>query len=77
MLEGRETAEKEMCTRAKKLGANAIAEVGNNVRWEYDHLQRAIGPDQCTLVWEKGGHFATPHFRLARAFAWCINSLTK
>ena len=55
----------------------AIAQVGNNIRCEYDHLQRTIGPDHCTLVWEKGGHFVTPHLRLARAFAWCINSLTK
>ena len=54
---------------------NAIAQVGNNVRWEYDHLQRTIGPDHCTLVWEKGGHFVTPHLRLARAFSWCVNSL--
>ena len=54
----------------------AIAQVGNNVRWEYDHLQRTIGPDHCTLVWEKGGHFVTPHLRLARAFAWCINKQT-
>ena len=54
----------------------AIAQVGTNVRWEYDHLQRTIGPDHCTLVWEKGGHFVTPHLRLARAFAWCVNSLT-
>ena len=54
----------------------AIAQVGNNIRWEYDHLQHAIGSDHCTLVWEKGGHFVTPHLRLARAFAWCINKLT-
>ncbi len=54
----------------------AIAQVGNNIRWEYDHLQRAIGSDHCTHVWEKGGHFVTPHLRLARGFAWCINSLT-
>ena len=54
----------------------AIAQVGTNVRWEYDHLQRTIGSDHCTLVWEKGGHFVTPHLHLARAFAWCINKLT-
>ena len=53
----------------------AIAHVGNNIRWEYDHLQRTIGSDHCTLVWEKGGHFVTPHLRLARAFSWCVNSL--
>ncbi len=55
----------------------AIAQVGANIRWEYDHLQRTIGADNCTLVWEKGGHFVTPHLRLARAFAWCIHSLTE
>ena len=55
----------------------AIAQVGNNIRWEYDHLQRIIGADNCTLVWEKGGHFVTPHLRLAHAFAWCIHSLKK
>ena len=55
----------------------AIAQVGANVRWEYDHLQRTIGSDHCTLVWEKGGHFVTPHLRLARAFAWCIKALIK
>ena len=55
----------------------AIAQVSTNVRREYDHLQRTIGPDHCALVWEKGGHFVTPHLRLAHAFAWCVNSLTK
>ena len=44
-------------------------QVGTNVRLENDHLQRTIGSDHCTLVWEKGGHFVTPHLRLARAFA--------
>ncbi|MBR1877652.1 MAG: esterase [Paludibacteraceae bacterium] len=54
----------------------ALAQVGDTIRWEYEHLQRTIGPDHCTLVWEKGGHFANPHIRLARAFVWCIQSLT-
>ena len=42
-----------------------------------EHPQRTIGPDHCTLVWEKGGHFVTPHLRPERAFAWCVNSLMK
>ena len=51
------------------------ATVGDRVREQHDRHQFAA--DHCTLVWEKGGHFVTPHLRLARAFAWCINSLTK
>ena len=54
----------------------AIAQVGNNVRWEYDHLQRTIGSDNCTLEWNAGSHFQDNDKRLAKAFAWCINKLT-
>lgn len=50
------------------------ATVGDRVREQHDRHQFAA--DHCTLVWEKGGHFVTPHLRIARAFAWCINSLT-
>ena len=59
--------EREEITKNK-----AIAQVGNNIRWEYDHLQRTIGADNCTLEWNPGGHFADNAKRLARAFAWCI-----
>lgn len=51
-----------------------LSVVGNRVRSEYDLLRRHLGEDHCTLVWEQGGHFVTPHLRLARAFTWCINS---
>ena len=61
--------------REEKTKNIAMAQVGNNIRWEYEHLQRTIGADHCTLVWEQGGHFITPHLRLARAFAWCVNKL--
>jgi len=61
--------------REERTKNRAMAQVGDNIRWEYEHLQRTIGADHCTLVWEQGGHFTTPHIRLARAFAWCINKL--
>jgi hypothetical protein len=35
-------------------------------------LQSQLGPENCTLVWEDGGHFADNDGRLARAFGWCI-----
>lgn len=59
--------------REERTKNRAMAQVGDNIRWEYEHLQRTIGADHCTLVWEQGGHFTTTHLRLARAFAWCVN----
>lgn len=63
--------------REEKTKNRAMAQVGDNVRWEYEHLQQTIGADHCTLVWEQGGHFSTPHLRLARAFVWCIKRCIK
>ena len=50
----------------------AIARVGDNLRTQYTLLQEQLGPNQCTLVWEQGGHFNDNEGRLARAFALCI-----
>lgn len=63
--------------REERARNKIMAKVGDNIRWEYEHLQRTLGADHCTLVWEQGGHFSTPHLRLARAFAWCINRIQK
>ena len=61
--------------REERTKNRAMAQVGDNIRWEYEHLQHTVGAEHCTLVWEQGGHFTTPHLRLARAFAWCVNKL--
>ena len=50
----------------------AIARVGDPLRAQYSLLQEQIGANNCTLVWEQGGHFNDNEGRLARAFAWCI-----
>ena len=63
--------------REERARNKVMAQVGDNIRWEYEHLQHTLGADHCTLVWEQGGHFVTPHLRLARAFAWCINRIQK
>lgn len=62
--------DKEEKTRNRRL-----AVVGDCVRTEYDLLRQQLGADQCTLVMEHGGHFVTPHLRLARGFAWCLSKL--
>ena len=61
--------------REEKVKNQAIARVGDTLRSYYDLLQKQIGPDRCTLVWESGGHFNDNAGRLARAFAWCLPHL--
>lgn len=53
----------------------AIAQVGDNLRAQYELLQKQLGQEHCSLVREKGGHFADNEGRLARAFAWCLERL--
>ena len=53
----------------------AIAQVGNNIRWEHEHLKQIIGPGHATLEWNPGNHFADGARRTAKGFAWCINKI--
>ena len=43
----------------------AIAQVGNNIRWEYEHLKQ----------WNPGNHFVDGARRTAKGFSWCINKI--
>ena len=51
----------------------AIAQVGNNIRWEHEHLKQALGEDNTTLEWNAGNHFVDGARRTAKGFAWCID----
>jgi len=53
----------------------AIAQVGNNVRWEHEHLKQTLGSDNTTLEWNAGNHFTDGARRTAKGFAWCINKI--
>ena len=53
----------------------SIARVGDSVRGEYELLQAQLGRENCTLVWNPGGHFQDGEKRLASAFSWCIEAL--
>lgn len=53
----------------------AIARVGDSVRGEYELLKAQLGRENCTLVWNPGGHFQDGDKRLAAAFSWCIKEL--
>ena len=59
--------------REEHVKNQAIARVGDCLRVQYALLQRQMGPERCTLVWEEGNHFTDNEGRLARAFAWCLN----
>ena len=53
----------------------AIAQVGDNVRWEHEHLKQVLGSDNTTLEWNTGNHFADAARRTAKGFAWCVNKI--
>ena len=52
-----------------------IAQVGNNVRWEFEHLKQILGSDNTTLEWNPGNHFTDGARRTAKGFTWCINRI--
>lgn len=51
----------------------AIAQVGDNIRWEYEHLKQILGTDNTMLEWNPGNHFEDAARRMAKGFAWCIS----
>ena len=53
-----------------------FAQIGNNVRWEYEHLKQTLGSDNTTLVWNPGNHFVEAARRTAKGFAWCIDKIS-
>ena len=53
----------------------AIAQVGDNVRWEHEHLKQVLGTDNTTLEWNTGNHFTDAARRTAKGFAWCVNKI--
>lgn len=55
----------------------AIAEVGNNVRWEHEHLTQVLGRENTTLEWNPGNHFTDCARRTAKGFAWCIDKIVR
>ena len=54
-----------------------IKRVGDCVRGEYELLKAQLGSENCTLVWNSGGHFQDGDKRLASAFSWCLIELEK
>jgi len=53
----------------------AIAQVGNNIRWEHEQLKQSLGTDRTTLEWNPGNHFKDAARRTAKGFSWCISKI--
>lgn len=49
-----------------------MAVVGDNIRRQYEILKE--NGVNCVLEWNEGNHFSEPEVRMAKGFAWCINS---
>ena len=55
----------------------AIAQVGNNIRWEHEHLRQTLDSSHTMLEWNTGNHFVDGACRTAKGFAWCISRIQK
>ena len=55
----------------------AIAQVGNNIRWEHEHLRQTLDSSHTMLEWNTGNHFVDGARRTAKGFAWCISRIQK
>ena len=53
----------------------AIAQVGNNIRWEHEHLRQTLDSCHTILEWNTCNHFVDGARRTAKGFAWCINKI--
>jgi predicted alpha/beta superfamily hydrolase len=53
-----------------------MAQVAERIQLQSDVICEQLGGENCTLHWEKGGHFKEPEARTARGFAWVLNCLT-
>ena len=62
--------------REEKTRNRTMAAVGDSIR-RLDALYAAQDGLRHTLEWNAGNHFAEPELRTAKAFAWCVNQLTK
>jgi len=49
-----------------------MSTVGDNIRAQYEILQRKVGRKNCVLEMNPGGHFSDPAGRTAKGFAWLL-----
>ena len=63
--------------KEEKTRNQVMAQVGDNIRHQYDVLKQNESVDSCTLAWHPGNHFKDPEKRCAAGYIWCAEALTK
>ena len=58
--------------KEEKTKNSVMSKVGDCIRELYAWMQAE--EIQCTLEWNQGGHFKDPTLRVAKAFAWVLNT---
>lgn len=61
--------------REERTRNKAFAQVGDNIRFEYELLQENLGMEHCILEWNPGNHFADNALRTVKGFVWCIKHI--
>lgn len=60
-----------------KTRKSPFCRMGEVLRAQHQRVISQLGADQCTLEWNKGGHFDDIEQRKAKGYAWCLNKLMK
>ena len=60
--------------REEKTRNAVMAQVGERIRQQADRLRADDARLRCTLEWNPGNHFTEPEKRMARGFAWLLES---
>lgn len=63
--------------KEEKTRNQVMAQVGDNIRHQYDVLKQNASVESCTLAWHPGNHFKDPEKRCAAGYIWCAKALTK
>ena len=60
--------------REERTRNNVLAKVGNNIRRQYELMKQAETVSACTLEWNPGNHFVDGERRMAKSFAWLLQT---
>lgn len=60
--------------REEKTRNKVMARVGENLRKQYEVIQKEYNRITSVIEWNPGNHFTNPEIRMAKGFAWLLNS---
>ena len=60
--------------REEKTRNKTMAMVGERIRCQYELVQKTDAVKNCTLEWNSGNHFVDSDIRMAKGFAWLLNT---